>query len=130
MKPMILAPAGCRSSFFAALAGDADGIYCGLKEFSARIKADNFTVDELVPLTELAHEKEKKVFITMNSLLKDKECDYAGKLIKMLEKYVKPERSGVFQRASSFHISLGLFQNGFKDCEIFGDQNGRPAAGA
>ncbi len=90
-KPMILAPAGGKASFFAALAADADGIYCGLKEFSARMKADNFTVEELAPLAELAHDKGKKIFIAMNSLLKEDEADYAGKLIKALEKHVKPD---------------------------------------
>jgi len=46
-KPEILAPAGNRLSFLAALAAGADAVYCGLKHFSARMEADNFSVSEL-----------------------------------------------------------------------------------
>ena len=56
-KPEILAPAGSRVSFLAALAAGADAIYCGLKTFSARMEAKNFTIEELAELTHLAHDK-------------------------------------------------------------------------
>ena len=46
-KPEILAPAGQRDSFLAALAAGADAIYCGLKTFSARMAAKNFPPEEL-----------------------------------------------------------------------------------
>ena len=45
--PAILAPAGNRASFLAALAAGAEAIYCGLKSFSARMEAKNFTLGEL-----------------------------------------------------------------------------------
>ena len=54
-RPLILAPAGSKASFLAALAAGADAVYCGLKSFSARMEADNFTIEELVPLVRLAH---------------------------------------------------------------------------
>ena len=38
-KPEILAPAGNRDAFLAALAAGADAVYCGLKSFSARMAA-------------------------------------------------------------------------------------------
>ncbi|MBT4364535.1 MAG: hypothetical protein HOD17_08610, partial [Desulfobacteraceae bacterium] len=44
--PLILAPAGSKVSFLAALAAGADAVYCGLKSFSARMEADNFTMEE------------------------------------------------------------------------------------
>jgi len=89
--PTILAPAGSKSSFLAAIAAGADAIYCGLKEFSARMTADNFSIKDLASLTELAHSKERKVFIALNSLLKQDESDHAAGLIKMLAKYVNPD---------------------------------------
>ncbi len=46
-KPEILAPAGDPASFLAALAAGADAVYCGLKHFSARMLARNFSVGEL-----------------------------------------------------------------------------------
>ena len=49
-KPEILAPAGNRASFLAAVAAQADAIYCGLKLFSARMQAKNFTLEEFEAL--------------------------------------------------------------------------------
>jgi len=68
--PAILAPAGNKASFLAALAAGADAVYCGLKSFSARMEAKNFTINELIPLTHLAHEKNIKVYVALNTLLK------------------------------------------------------------
>ena len=42
--PAVLAPAGNQASFLAALAAGAEAIYCGLKSFSARMEAKNFTL--------------------------------------------------------------------------------------
>ena len=89
--PSILAPAGNRGSFLAALAAGADAIYCGLKRFSARSEAKNFSIDELAPLTHLAHEKGKKVYVALNSIIKPGDINSAGKLLDMLQKYVKPD---------------------------------------
>ncbi|MBW1847691.1 MAG: U32 family peptidase [Deltaproteobacteria bacterium] len=89
--PLILAPAGNKATFLAALAAGADAIYCGLKRFSARSEAKNFTIDELVPLTHLAHDQGKKVYVAFNSILKPGDIDPAGKLLDMLQKYVKPD---------------------------------------
>ena len=89
--PLILAPAGNRASFFAALAAGADAIYCGLKNFSARMEAKNFTIEELIPLTRLAHTKKTSVYITLNSLVKPDDLYEAGILIKELATKVKPD---------------------------------------
>ncbi len=89
--PLILAPAGNKDSFLAALAAGADAIYCGLKSFSARMEAKNFSMAELIPLTELAHEKGVKVYITFNSLLKTDDVETARLIIKQLAIYVKPD---------------------------------------
>ncbi|MFH1993685.1 MAG: peptidase U32 family protein [Pseudomonadota bacterium] len=91
LKPLILAPAGNRASFLAALAAGADAVYCGLKDFSARMETKNFSVEELAPLTRLAHDKGVKVYVTFNSLLKPAEPDVAGRLIEQLGKLVKPD---------------------------------------
>ena len=49
-KPELLAPAGSLETFFAALDNGADAVYLGLKEFSARAKAKNFTLAEVEKL--------------------------------------------------------------------------------
>ncbi len=90
-KPQILAPAGNKASFLAAIAAGANAVYCGLKNFSARMEAKNFTVNELAPLTSLAHENGVKVYVTLNSLLKHEDLSLAGNLISQLAKRVNPD---------------------------------------
>ncbi len=75
----------------AALAAKADAIYCGLKHFSARMTANNFSMEELARLTALAHGMGVKVYVTLNSLVKPDEPDLAGKLMDQLTRYVKPD---------------------------------------
>lgn len=89
--PEILAPAGNKASFLAALAAGADAIYCGLKHFSARMAAKNFTLDDLVSLTRLAHDRGTKVYIALNSLLKPDDLNEAGRLLDILGKTVRPD---------------------------------------
>ncbi len=89
--PSILAPAGNRDSFLAAVAAGADAIYCGLKHFSARMEAKNFLLEELASLVQFAHNKEIEVYVTLNSLLKADEMGDAGKLLESLQHWVKPD---------------------------------------
>jgi len=89
--PSILAPAGNRAAFLAALAAGADAIYCGLKSMSARMEAKNFSLDELAQLVRLAHDRKVKVYVTMNTLVKPDELDRAGQLIRGLADHVHPD---------------------------------------
>ena len=89
--PDILAPAGNKPSFLAAIAAGADIIYCGLKQFSARMAAINFSMDELVPLIDLAHAKGIKVFIAFNILLKQDELAEAARSLTLLQERVRPD---------------------------------------
>ena len=90
-KPQILAPAGSRAAFMAALAAGADAVYCGLKQFSARMAAENFSVPELARLTSLAHDKQTAVYVAFNALLKPDELDAAGQRIDELNRHVHPD---------------------------------------
>ncbi len=90
-KPEIMAPAGSKASFLAALAADADAIYCGLKQFSARMAAENFTIPELARLTSIAHERNTAVYVAINSLIKPDELDDAGRLLDQLNRYAHPD---------------------------------------
>ncbi len=89
--PEILAPAGNRASFLAAVAAGADAVYCGLKFFSARMEAKNFTIEEFTALVALAHEKGVKVFVAVNSLLKPDDLMRAGQFLDLLQRRVKPD---------------------------------------
>ena len=90
-RPSILAPAGNKASFLAALAAGADEIYCGLRQFSARMEAKNFSIEELIPLTLLAHDKGVKIYVALNALLKPNDLNMAGELLQQLERHVKPD---------------------------------------
>lgn len=81
-KPEILAPAGDISSALAAFAAGADAVYLGLKHFSARMAADNFSTLELSRLTDLAHTEGRRVYVALNTLLKPGDLSAAGRLIK------------------------------------------------
>lgn len=89
-KPEILAPAGDRESFFAAVAAGADSIYCSLKNFSARMEADNFSINELAKLSVLARKRNIKINLAINSVLKEDEIVKVGKMLAKVKKYVKP----------------------------------------
>ena len=89
--PQILAPAGNKASFLAALAAGADAIYCGLKQLSARMEAKNFNLDELSSLTDLAHSNGARVYVTLNTLIKPDELDSAGRLMDELNRHVHPD---------------------------------------
>ncbi len=90
-KPSILAPAGSRDAFFAAICAGADAIYCGLKSFSARMAAVNFTTEELAKLTMMAHEKNILVYVALNTLIRQSELEKAGETILSLSRVVKPD---------------------------------------
>jgi len=89
--PMILAPAGNKESFLAALAAGTDAVYCGLKRFSARMAAQNFTFEQLAELTDLAHKQGARVFVTVNTLLTTNEINETAKLIHVLNRSVHPD---------------------------------------
>src|SRR3990170_5572671 len=69
-KPELLSPAGNMDCFFAAVENGADAVYFGLKDFSARAGADNFTIDEVSKAIAYAHKRSVKVYITLNTLIK------------------------------------------------------------
>ena len=74
-RAILLAPAGGPEAGYAALRYGADAVYCGLRSFSARAEAVNFTPDELRELVHYAHhlEKPRQVFITLNTLMSESE---------------------------------------------------------
>lgn len=90
-RPEILAPAGDTDCFLAALAAGADGIYLGLKNFSARMQARNFGTGELGRLVELAHLHGRRVYVAMNNMIRQSELDSAWRLLCRLTDAVKPD---------------------------------------
>ena len=69
----ILAPAGDKNCAYSAINAGANAIYLGLKNFSARSSAENFNFDELSEICAYAHAFCVKVYVAMNTLVKDSE---------------------------------------------------------
>ncbi len=72
-RPELLAPAGSMEAFFAAVDAGADAVYTGLKEFSARAKAKNFNLKEIEKITHYMQQRGKRLYITLNTLVKENE---------------------------------------------------------
>ncbi len=72
-KPELLSPAGSFSAAFYAYEHGADAVYLGLKSFSARSGAKNFTFDELSRLKGYAADRGKKIYVTLNTIIKENE---------------------------------------------------------
>src|SRR6056297_3404177 len=72
-KPELLLPAGNTEAFYAAVEGGADAVYFGLKQFNARERADNFSYPELLSLLGEARKHNIKTYLTLNTLIKNKE---------------------------------------------------------
>ena len=71
----VLAPAGSFQTFKAVIEAGADAVYVGGSSFGARAYADNFTEEELLGAIDYAHLRGKKVYLTVNTLLKNKEIN-------------------------------------------------------
>ena len=82
MKKELLAPAGDIEAGYAALYYGADAVYLGLKQFSARATANNFSESELNEFVGFAHSLKRKVFVTINTVLQEYELP---QLIKNLD---------------------------------------------
>ena len=75
MKHELLAPAGDIEAGYAALHYGADALYLGLKEFSARATAGNFSDAELYQITGYAHSLGRKVFVAINTLVQNEQLE-------------------------------------------------------
>lgn len=80
----ILAPAGSFDIFKAVIDAGADAVYLGGDMFGARAYAGNFGREELIAALDYAHVRDKRVYMTVNTLLKERE------LSDMLVDYIAP----------------------------------------
>lgn len=71
--PELLSPAGSLDAFRAALANGADAVYLGAERFNARDEGAQLTLAEVGEACRLAHERGKRIYLTLNILLKPAE---------------------------------------------------------
>lgn len=74
-KAELLAPVGSFEALKAAVQNGADAVYLGGKKFGARQYASNFDEDLLIEAVEYCHIRGVKVYITVNTLISNKELE-------------------------------------------------------
>lgn len=74
-KTELLAPAGSFETLKAVVNAGADAVYCAGNRFGARAYANNFTEEEMISAIDFMHLKGKKLYMTVNTLLKEKELE-------------------------------------------------------
>ena len=89
LRPELLAPAGGWDCLKAAVANGADAVFFGLPRFNARLRADNFTEEELPEVVSFCHRHGVKAYVTLNTLVFTGELDDAAEYLRLLN------RSGV-----------------------------------
>ena len=83
-KPEILAPVGSFEALYSAINNGADAVYFGGQSFGARAYATNFTNDEIVDIINYCHIMDVKVYVTVNTLIKEKEFNEAVEFVRFL----------------------------------------------
>lgn len=77
IKPELLAPAGSMESLRAAVDNGADAVYFGIGSYNARANAENISEDNLEEAVRYAHLRSTKVYLALNTLLRDDELSDA-----------------------------------------------------
>lgn len=85
-KPELLAPAGSWECVKSAVANGADAIFFGLPKLNARIRADNFTEEDLPELIRYVHDRGVKAYVTLNTLVFANELPEAERFLILLHK--------------------------------------------
>ncbi len=80
--PEILAPVGSTEQLYAAVRCGANAVYLGTKNFNARRNADNFDNLNLKDAIDYCHSYNVKVFVTLNTIVFDKELPELYETIK------------------------------------------------
>ncbi|MCM1090472.1 MAG: U32 family peptidase [Butyrivibrio sp.] len=88
----LLAPAGNPDGFYGAIHAGADAVYLGGERFGARAYADNFTSEELLVCIRYAHIWGRRVYLTVNTLVKEAEL---SELIPYLQPLYEAGLDGV-----------------------------------
>lgn len=82
--PELLAPAGNMAKLKIALDYGADAVYCAGKEFGLRAQADNFSRKELQDAVEYVHQRNKKIYLTLNIIPHNQDLEKIMEFLKFL----------------------------------------------
>ena len=112
--PEILAPAGTPEALRAAVNAGCDAVYLGGRLFGARAYAGNFDREELLKALEFCHLFGVKVYMTVNTLMKEPEIN---ELISFMEPYYLAGLDGVIVQDVG---AVRVLRNTFPDLPLHG----------
>src|SRR5438046_5218815 len=79
--PELLSPAGSLDAVRAAVANGADAVYLGAQRFNARDEGAQLTLEELAEACRIAHARGRRIYLTLNVLVKPRELSDALALL-------------------------------------------------
>ena len=78
-------PAGTIEEALVAINAGADAVYFGMKEFSARKGAGNFSEDDLAKIRKYSKDRGRKIYVTVNTLIDDETLPAVYSLLSRIE---------------------------------------------
>lgn len=128
-KPELLSPAGNREKLETAILFGADAVYLSGNRFGMRAAADNFDTEGILNAVKYAHERKKKVHLTLNTMPREDEypalCEYIDSLHNSaLDAFIIAD-PGVLERAKELapeipvHISTQASVVSSAACEAY-----------
>lgn len=85
MKYELLLPAGDLDRLKIGIDYGADAVYIGGYDYSLRANANNFSLDEIKEAVKYAHDRGKKVYVTVNMIFHDEDLDGLDNYLKELD---------------------------------------------
>ena len=83
--PELLAPAGSFEKMVAAIHYGADAVYCGGKKYSLRAHASNFSDEQMAEAVAYAHERDVKLYVTVNIFAHREDLQGLEKYLRFLK---------------------------------------------
>lgn len=129
-RPEILAPAGNFEKLTFAVLYGADAVYVAGKSFGMRAASENFTDDELCEAVKYCHEKNVKLYVTVNIMPREYELSELPPYLEFLNNCAKPDAliisdMGVLSMAKKYapdidiHISTQASTVNSEACKLY-----------
>lgn len=130
MRVELLAPAGDLERLKVAIDYGADAVYIGYQVLSLRANAINFTYDEIKEAVKYVHDRNKKIYVTVNIVLHDKELSIIDENVKKLSQIgvdaLIISDPAIFKYAKKYnmeiHLSTQASTMNYKTAEFFKKQ--------
>jgi len=105
----LMAPVGSYESLMAAIQGNADSVYFGIEQLNMRAKSsNNFTIEDLKEIVSISKKHGIKTYLTVNTVIYDKELPLLRKIIDAARKYGVTAIIASDQAAINYANSIGV----------------------